>query len=235
MILEEMADEAAAEKGSLSRSVAAAGQAALDRFVSFRITYVAVFAFLLLFMVTIRGTEALLQRQFSRDVARAVVVRSFDRPIAAQIELGVRQAVYQSRWLGIGGLRVSTQVFSRDGTLIFLNGRSLMPPSSGLDPASIMRESERLRPLSGSVSVSLPIGSLLSSAILVAYATVLLWTLFFYNKRVVSRENAILGEAQAARDATLRRTEEIEAELDTVRRRLREVEPAEREHAEEIR
>ena len=98
-----------------------------------------------------------------------------------------------------------------------------------------MREAERLLPLSGSVSVSLPIGSLLSSGILIAYATVLLWTLFLYNKRVVSRENAILGAAQVARDATLRRTEEIDAELDTVRRRLSEVEPAEREHADEIR
>jgi hypothetical protein len=143
--------------------------------------------------------------------------------------------VRNSPWIGIAGARVTMHVFGRQGQLLYLNDQSVMPPPSGLDPASILREAEELLPATGQVEgVSIPIDSLLSGGILVVYAAILLQGLFLYNRSLGRRQSALLSEAQTERDAAASRTESIERELDTVRGRLSELEPAEREHSEEI-
>ena len=77
--------------------------------------------------------------------------------------------------------------------------------------------------------VSVPHNALLANAILVSYAAVLLSGLFFYNRAVGRREGRQLQEAVAARDLTILRAGSIEQELEAVRKRMLELEPAERE------
>jgi len=84
------------------------------------------------------------------------------------------------------------------------------------------------------VVVSVPPDSRLAAAIAVAYGAVLLTFLFFHNRRLARREQELLDSAVLARNASASRAEQIESELRRVQRHLREVEPAERAHSEEI-
>ena len=70
----------------LPRSVANVGQMALERFYSFRIIYVAIFAFILLFVFTVKAGEGLLYSHFRSKVARAVEINDLDRPVSVQIQ-----------------------------------------------------------------------------------------------------------------------------------------------------
>jgi hypothetical protein len=214
---------------------AEAGPWALERILSFRTTYLAILCFVLLFVFTVVGAEALLDRHFRAAARSAIELHDFQAPVATQIESRLHRDIYASPWVRVGGVRVSTQVFAKDGRLIALDGHSVLPPPEGHDPAAILREAERLLPATVNAQVSLPINSLFSSGILVLYGAILVWGLFRHNRSVARRESAILEEAHAARETTVRRTQEIESELASVRDRLRQVEPAEHEQAEEIR
>jgi len=75
----------------------------------------------------------------------------------------------------------------------------------------------------------------LSCGLLVLYGGVLLQGLFALNRAAARRQEALLESAQGERDDAARRTESIEAELAQVQQRLLQVEPAEREQADEIR
>jgi hypothetical protein len=126
-------------------------------------------------------------------------------------------------------------VLASDGaTWIYVGGRTVQPPAS-LDPAEIAREAARLLPAQEEVIVSVPHNALLANAILVFYASGLLSGLFFYNRAVSRGEGRRLQEATASRDLMVLRAESIEQELEAVRHKLLEVEPAEREQTEEIR
>ncbi len=220
---------------SLSRSVASVGQLALERFYSFRLIYLAIFVFLLLFVFTVKATERLLDSHFHRQVAKAVQVTDLEQPVVGQIRTQMAAAVRGSVWVRIGGVHVSTHIMGRDGRVLLLNGHSLVPPPTGLDLAAIRREAESLLPAIAEVDdVSVPINSLLSNGILLTYAALLLQTLFLYHRGVARKEGALLEGALRARDSTARRAESIERELDAVRQRLLTVEPSEREHADEI-
>ena len=211
------------------------GQGALDRLYAFRVTYVAIFVFIVLYVFSVKGAEGLLQRHFETIVEQAIHVTDFTVPVTTQIQNRIDRRVTLSHWVRWGGVKVTVIVLASDArTWIYAGGRTIPRPAS-LDPAVIAREAERLLPATEEVIVSVPHNALLANAILVSYAAILLCTLFFYNRAVSRGESRRLGEAVAARDLTLLRTQSIEQELEAVRRRMLEVEPAEREHTEEIR
>ena len=205
------------------------GQNALDRLYTFRVIYVAIFVFILLYVFTIRGTEHLLQNHFSAIVRDAVRITNLSIPVKTQIQTRIDERVARSRWVRWGGVQATVIVLASDGaTWIYVGGRTVQPLPS-LDLAEIAREALRLLPAQDEVIVSVPHNALLANAILVSYAAVLLSGLFFYNRAVGRREGRQLQEAVAARDLTILRAGSIEQELESVRKRMLELEPAERE------
>jgi len=219
---------------SLPRSMTSAGQLALDRIYSFRITYAGIAIFILLYVFSVMGAERLLLHRFNRIVTEAVQITNLNVPLVLQIQSKIDRHVMKSPWVRIGGVQVSVLILGRDGvTWIYVEGRT-MPPPTTLDPAKLVREAERLLPASADVIVSVPHNSLLANAILVFYAGLLLQALFIYNRAVARRESRHLSQVLSARDSTLQRGHDIERELEAVRQRLLEVEPAEREQATEI-
>jgi hypothetical protein len=96
-------------------------------------------------------------------------------------------------------------------------------------------EALALLPASATVDVSVPHDSVLATGILVVYGAVLIGVLFSYNRRVARYEASLVESAVEARDATAQRAASIETELEQVKKRLADVEPAEHAQAEEIR
>jgi predicted nucleic acid-binding Zn-ribbon protein len=84
------------------------------------------------------------------------------------------------------------------------------------------------------VTVAVPLDSLLAGFIWVAFGAVLIPVLFLQHRSMARREEASYAEAVAARDATIERAHSIQIELEKVRNRLATVEPAERAHTDEI-
>ncbi|MBW2422203.1 MAG: hypothetical protein JRH19_26970 [Deltaproteobacteria bacterium] len=223
-----------AESASFSRSVTTAGQQALDRIYSFRFVYVAILIFILLYIFTVKTVESLLDQHFRRVVAEAVVVTDLDTSVAAQIQMRIDEDVRNSPWVRLGGIRVTTIVLGQDGmSWIYVGGRAVPPPPS-LDLTELVREAERLLPATADVVVAVPHNALLSNAILVAYAALLLQTLWIYQRSLARRESRRLEDALASRNEAAERARDIEHELEEIRNNLLTVEPAEREHAEEI-
>jgi predicted RNase H-like nuclease (RuvC/YqgF family) len=91
-----------------------------------------------------------------------------------------------------------------------------------------------LLPATAEVTTTLPHNALLSNAILIVYASILLTAVYRSHRRVSGLETARLEDALTDRDQAAQRTIEIEAELEKTRSRLSEIEPIEREHSEEI-
>jgi hypothetical protein len=212
----------------------ALGQTTLDRLYGFRVIYVAILVFIFLYVFSVRGAEQLLENHFTEVVNDAVRVTNLSVPVKTQIQTRIDRRVMQSRWLRWGGVQATVIVLASDGkTWIYVGGRTIRA-TPALDPDLIAREAARLLPAQPEVILSLPHNALLANAILVGYATILLSGLFAYNRSVGRRERRRLQEAFAARDLTALRTESIEQELEAVRRRMLEVEPAEREQSEEI-
>lgn len=206
----------------------------LDRLASFRVLYVAFFAFVLLDYFSVRAAEFLLRRHFRSVVAESIRVDPTRGALYSQIQHRIDENVRGSIWVRVWGLRVSVLVMAADGvTPLYLGGRAIPPPPT-TDAASALREAERLLPATADVSVSLPQDSLLANALLVGYAAILLAALFQYNRALARGEAERLAVAVAARDATAERAAGIERELDAVRSRLAEVEPIEEGQAEEI-
>jgi len=231
----EQGHDPALDSPSLSRSLLEAGQVAGERLYSFRVYYVAIFVFLLLYLSTIRMLERGLDGHFQAVAERAVVVTDLDRPISEQIHEAVSREVRGSRWVRWGGVEVTTLVLGSDGvTWLYVNGREI-PQPEGLGPTDVLRQAIDLLPAQADVSVALPHNALLANAVLVLYAGILLQFLYLYTRAEQRRDTERLEAALSARDETAERTERISAELEALRARLGEVEPAEREHGEEIR
>jgi len=223
-----------ADRASSSR-LAELGLGALDRLYAFRVTYIAIFLFLLLYVFSVKGAEQALRTHFEQIVAQSIRITDLSLPVAMQIQSRIDRRVMQSRWVRWGGVQATIIVLAADGqTWIYVGGRTVQPPAS-LDSNEIAREAARLLPANEQVLISVPHNALLANAILVFYAALLLSVLYVYNRRVGRQEQRRLEGAVAARDATVARAEGIERELDAVRRRLTEVLPAEREQADEIR
>jgi hypothetical protein len=230
-----MADVSAPESESLPRSVVKAGAATLDRLASFRLVYVAIFVFALLYIASVEVAQALLQRHFGAAVAQAVRVSPTDGPVVQQIQRRIGEAVHDSPWVRIGRVRVNAIVLGADErTPLYVLGRPVPPPPvSGL--ANPYAEAVVLLPASVTLDVWVPHDSVLATGILVLYGAVLISVLFLYNRRLARAEAALVASAVADRDATAQRAVSIETELDQVRKRLADVEPAERAQADEIR
>jgi len=230
-----MTTDDGAQTASISRSLYEAGQVAGERLYSFRVYYVAIFVFLLLYLFTVRAVESSLDDHFQSVVEAAVIVTDLDRPISEQIHDALTERVDETGWVRWGGVQVTTLVLASDGvTWLYVDGREI-PQPEGLDPTDVLRQAVDLLPAQADVSATLPHNALLANAVLVVYAAVLLQFLYLYTRASQRRDGERLEEALAARDETAVRTEQITSELETLRARLLEVEPAEREHSEEIR
>jgi hypothetical protein len=211
------------------------GRAGLERLASFRVTYLAILAFGLLYIATIEGVEAYLDRDIRAGVEHATRVNPADGPIVTQIQNRVSEFVQSSPWVRYGGVRVNVMVLGADGsTPLYVGGGKVLPPppERGLDGA--MREWLQLLPAIADVFVSVPHGSPLSTGVFVAYGAILLQGLFLYNRRVARMAQAHLVAAVSARDTSADRARSIEEELAKVRERLGEIEPTERAQAAEI-
>jgi DNA repair exonuclease SbcCD ATPase subunit len=230
-----MAEASAPEGKSLPRTVVKAGAATLDRLASFRLVYVAIFVFALLYIASVQAAQALLQSHFRSAVEQAVRVSPTDGPVAQQIQRRVAAVVSDSPWVRIGRVRVHAFVLGADErTPLYVIGRSVPPPPVST-LANPYAEAVALLPASATVDVSVPHDSVLATGILVLYGAVLIAVLFSYNRRITRREAALIDSAVADRDATAQRAASIETELEQVRKRLADVEPAEHAQAAEIR
>ncbi len=209
--------------------------AATDRLrelASFRTTYVAIVAFVFLYVFTVQGAERLLQRHFQGAVRIAAEASPGDDSVVGQIRRAVRRTVRESTWVRVWGVQVTAIVLGADGSAVYTGGLPL-PPSSR-DPLAWARESERILPASSDVTVSVPHNSLLANAILVFYAGALLTVLYLYQRAVAARQEALIADAVGAREAAAARAGQIERELDGVRQRLDEVDLTGHHQAREI-
>jgi uncharacterized protein YjiS (DUF1127 family) len=147
----------------------------------------------------------------------------------------VSAAVRDSAWVRIGRVRVNAFVLAADQrTPLYVLGRSVPPPPvSALDDP--FAEAVALLPATAALDVAVPHDSVLATSILVLYGAVLIGVLFSYNRRVARFEASLVDAAVASRDATAQRAASIETELEQVKKRLADVEPAEHTQAEEIR
>ncbi len=208
--------------------------ASLDRASSFRVMYVAIFTFVLLYVFTVQGAEGFLHRHFNDVIAEAVAVDPAEGSVVVQIRERLHQATQQSPWARVGDVRVAVLVLGADGSFISAGGRALPPPTPRTDEA-VLSEAERVLPVTAALSVSVPHNALLANAVLVFYGVLLVTGLFFYNRVLARREAKRMAEAVALRDAAAERARSIDREIASVRQRLMTLEPAEHEHADEIR
>jgi hypothetical protein len=193
--------------------------ATLDRLASFRLTYVAILCFLVLYVFTVKGLEQALSRYFRAQVAEAVRVDPSAGSVVDQIQARVGAVVHDSLWTRIGGVRVTPIVLGADGqTPLYVGGRRIPPPM----PTDPVAEAERLLPASSEVVVSVPHNSLAANAVLVAYAALLIQVLFLYERRRSRAEEQRLVAALAAREETAARAARIEAELEDLSRQVDE-------------
>jgi hypothetical protein len=191
------------------RAPVANGGVALDRIASFRITYFAIAAFVLLYVFSVKGVEQLFAGSFSARIAAATQVDPSAGPVAEQIQSRVDALLRSSPWIRWGGVRVTAIVLGADGQPIYAGGRRIPAPM----PDDPVREGQRILPATADVVVSVPHNSLVANAVLVFYAALLIQTLFFYDRRRQRQEDARLDAALAAREETAARATRIEAEL----------------------
>jgi hypothetical protein len=207
----------------------------LERLASLRFTYLAIAAFMVLYLVSIDWVERLLHESFRASVERATHVNPADGPIVTQIQNRVSDAIASSPWVRYGGVRVNATVLGADGvTPLYVGGGKVLPPPPERNPEGAMREWIQLLPAIADVYVAVPHGSPLSAGIFVGYGAILVQGLLSYNRRIARQAEAHLAAAVAARDSSADRARAIEEELGKVRDRLREVEPSERAQAAEI-
>jgi hypothetical protein len=199
------------------------------------VAFASIFVFILLYVFSIEGAELMLDSHFRRQVDLAIEAPDPRRRISPQIQSEIRTRILESRWVRIGGVKVTVIVLGRDGTYLYVGGRVPQPPPSVEDLEANSREAQRLLPASGEAIVSVPHNTVLSNALLLLYASLLLQGLFVYNRYANRRNTKQLEQALVMRDQAAERAAEIEAELEAVQHHLSSVEPAERQHAEEIR
>lgn len=182
----------------------------LDRLASFRLTYIAILCFVLLYVYSVKLLEQRLAASFGSRVEQALQVDPAGGSIVDQIRQQVDAAVRDSAWTRFGGVEVSPIVIAADGvTPLYLGGHRIAPPLAN-DPQV---DRERLLPASAEVAVSVPHNSLAANGVLVLYAALLIQTLFLYDRRRTKAELARLQEAAGAREESAARAARIEDEL----------------------
>ena len=211
-----------------------AARSTLDRIGSFRAVYVGLVAYVVLTIATLQGVQALLEEHFHEAVRAATGVNPAQGPVVPQIQARVEAATRESSWVRIAGVRVIPHVLGNDGrTPIYWGGRTLPPPPRGPDE-SPFAEAELLLPAISEVAVSVPLASLLAGSIFVGYGAVLVPWLLATHRRTVRSGAALVEAAVTARDSAAERARSIQSELEKVRDRLTRLEPAERQHADEV-
>jgi hypothetical protein len=205
----------------------------LERVATDRRTYLAVFGFLLLYVFTVRGLEAALDRHFHSAVAAAARVSTGEADVPAALAGRVDRVLRKSPWIRPGGVRVDALVLGADGrTVLYAGGgfAGAVAPGRADDI-----DWTRLLPPRVDVSVAVPHNSLVANATLVSYASLLLAALFANARRAERLEAQRVAEAGAARDLAAERAARIEAELSAVRERLVHAETARVTESEEVR
>jgi len=235
MLYAPMTETVPAESGFLPSSPAESSVASFGGRGPFRIVGLSICIFAVVYVVSLDVTEILLQDHFDGQIEKALRVSPVDGPITSQIQFRIQELLTSSRWVSVGEARVSIHVYGADGiTPLYLEDRFIPTPKT-FDPIADMTEAVRLLPASYSLEVSVPPTGKIAIAMLMIYGTILITSLFFYNRAVAARESRMLEAALAARDQTAKRTETIGNELKEVRERLSKVEPTERAQADEIR
>ncbi|MGH0028821.1 MAG: hypothetical protein ACQGVC_03455 [Myxococcota bacterium] len=230
-----MAETLVAEHGEDPRDVGGARRS-MDHFQTFRVTYLSVFSFMLLYIVSVEVAETLLQAYFYDEIRQAVSVSPVDGPVGAQIDNRVSELLDNSPWIHMGGVRVNVTVLGADGqTPLYVPGGAVVHPPPAPTLEHSVRDALKLLPAISDVFVSVSHGSLLSTGIFVLYAAILLQGLFLYNRSQTRKQQERLSSAVQARDSVAERAASIERELGAVRSRLSQVEPADSAKAEEIR
>ncbi len=214
---------------------AGAGGAPGDHLTSFRVIYVAIFLFLALYVLTVPAVQFAMSAYFRAAIQARTQVDPANGSVVVQIQDNVREMLRESPWIRFGGVRVRPFVFGADGRLVYPSIGRPDPGGDPLDPGAVQAEAARVLPVSRDLEVSVPLDSLLAVGILMVYAAVLLWTLFVYNRANVREGEERMRAATRARNEAAARAAHIESELGDVRRRLDSIDPAETEHAQEIR
>lgn len=205
----------------------------LERLATDRLTYFAVFGFLVLYVSSVKGLETLLQRHFRSAVAAAATIAPGEGDVAKQVAARVEPVVQDSLWVRPGGVRVDALVLAADGrTLLYAGGgfAGTLEPWKGTpgDPAALL-------PPRIDVVVSVSHNSLVANGILIAYASLLLGILFATARRLEREQERRVTEAVAHRDRVAERAARIEGELEAVRERLSSAETGRASGAEEVR
>lgn len=204
-------------EGSALPPIGARPSATLDRLASFRLTYVAILCFVLLYVFSVKALEQALGRYFVAQIAEAIRVDPTTGSVVDQIQHRVDAVIRDSIWTRVGGVQVTPIVLGADGsTPVYVGGRRIPPPMAH-DPIS---EAERLLPASADVVVSVPHNSLAANGVLVVYAALLIQTLFLYERRRSHAEEARLQAALASREQTAARAAQIETELAALSRQV---------------
>jgi hypothetical protein len=204
----------------------------LQRLASFRFTYLAFCAFVLLYTFSVRAVEALLATYFQIEIAERASVEAGEEHPAQRVAREIDALLNESRWIRWGGVRVDPLVLGADErTLLFAPG--MKPPEVNSTRWSALARD--LFPAKTRVALSVPYNSLVANLVLVLYATLLLTLLFVYTRVLTRREQERLDRVIATRDAVAGRAAQIEAELGAVRERLAQVEPSHESDAAEIR
>jgi DNA repair exonuclease SbcCD ATPase subunit len=204
-------------------------------FGTFGVFSVGLFVLLVAYFMSIRFLEDALDQEIQERVDRAIIVSDFDRPLIQQMKERIDAAVRDSRWVRIGGLRVTTLVLAQDGvTWLYVDGRGGRISPEGLAPIDMIAEWMEYLPATAEVTVTLPHSALLSNGILITFTVIMLQFAYLASRRQSGHESQRLNDALQIRDRAARRTQEIESELAETRSRLSEIEPIEREHSDEI-
>jgi DNA repair exonuclease SbcCD ATPase subunit len=220
---------------SATRDVAPPGQNDRTRFGTSTVFTIGLVTLFLVYFMSVRLLEAALDREIQQRVDQAIIVTQFDRPLIQQIGERINAEVRESRWVRLGGLRVTTLVLAQDGvTWLYVDGHGGSISPEGLTPIDMLAEWMDYLPATAEVTVTLPHGALLSNGILLSFSMILLQFVYLVNRRQSGQESQRLEEALEIRDRAALRTAEIETELTETRSRLSEIEPIEREHSEEI-
>ena len=203
--------------GNALPPLAGSGGATLDRLASFRLTYVAIVGFVLLYVFSVKGVEQALGASFRARIAEAVRVDPTAGSVRDQIHDRVDRVIRGSIWTRVGGVSVTPIILSADGsTPLYLGSRPIPSPVT-TDPFA---EAAHLLPAKAEVVVSVPHNSLTANAMLVLYAALLIQTLFLYERRRSRLEDARLQTALTAREETAARAAQIEAELEALSRQV---------------
>lgn len=205
-----------------------APQSLAGRLYTFRFTFVAVAAFIILYVFTIRSLESYLLGHFEEIAASAIIVTDFRHPLKERIQFRIDSDVKYSIWSTIGGVEASPIVLGRDGsTLIYAHGQPQRPLRERYTRADILAEAERLLPATVFLTVSIPHNSALANSILIFYAALTVQALWFRSRFISRQQKRLLVRAVEQRQQSEARARAIESELDQIRSRFNSIEPTE--------